>query len=53
MSNNINKKKSTLNQKEWIERFTKKEEKKKTYLNPNETFKPVLNKNTEKMLSKG
>lgn len=33
-------KKGTINEKEWLERFTKKEEKKKTYEDPNITFKP-------------
>jgi hypothetical protein len=31
---------SSLNEKEWIERMTKKEEKKKDYQDPNNTFKP-------------
>ena len=31
---------SDFNEKEWLERFTKKEEKKKTYEDPNTTFKP-------------
>ncbi len=41
---------STLNEKEWVERFTKKEEKKKTWQDPNTTFKPQISKKTEKML---
>ena len=45
-------KKGVYNEKEWLERFTKKEEKKKGYQDPNTTFKPQLNKNTEKLLSK-
>ncbi len=44
--------KSSLNKTEWLERFTKKEDKKKAYQDPNITFKPTLNKKTEKLLSK-
>lgn len=29
-----------FNEKEWVERFTKKEEKKNLYTDPNNTFKP-------------
>jgi hypothetical protein len=29
-----------FNEKEWVERFTKKEDKKKIYEDPNATFKP-------------
>ena len=47
-------KKTTLSESEWIERFTKKEEKKHTYDDPNATFKPKISKNTEKIIqSKG
>lgn len=45
-------KKGTYNEKEFLDRFTKKEEKKSTYKDPNTTFTPQLSKKTEKLLSK-
>lgn len=36
----LKKLKATLTEKEWVERFTKKEEKKKQWVDPNNTFKP-------------
>jgi hypothetical protein len=42
-----NKTRNPLNEKEWVERFTKKEEKKAQYTDPNTTFKPALSKKTE------
>ena len=43
--------KATLTDKEWVERFTKKEEKKKAWVDPNTTFKPQISKKTEKILA--
>lgn len=40
---------SEFNEKEWIVRFTKKEDKKRTYEDPNNTFKPQISKKTEKL----
>ena len=48
----VKKPKATLNEKEWLERFTKKEEKKATYQDPHTTFKPQISKKTEKILAK-
>jgi hypothetical protein len=45
------KKKSTLNEKEWVERFTKKDAPKKIYKDPNVTFKPQISKKTAEMLA--
>jgi hypothetical protein len=45
-------KKGTINEKEWIERFTKKEDKKEAYKDPNVTFKPQISKQTQKILDK-
>jgi len=44
-------KKTTMSQKEWLERFTNKEktEKKKEYVDPNTTFKPNIQKKSEKL----
>lgn len=33
-----------MNEKEWIERFTKREDKKKQYVDPHTTFKPQISK---------
>lgn len=46
------KKRSTLNEKEWVDRFTKKEAPKKPYTDPNVTFKPQISKKTAEMLEK-
>ena len=43
-------KKTITNEKEWIERFTKKEDKKPKYQDPNTTFKPQISKKTEQLL---
>jgi hypothetical protein len=53
MGSQIYSKKSQLNKDEWIQRFTKKELKKKLYEDPNTTFKPELNKKTAKILKGG
>ncbi|CDW84802.1 UNKNOWN [Stylonychia lemnae] len=45
------KQKQTFNEHEWLERFTKKEEKKKTYDDPNNTFRPQISKKAQQMLS--
>ena len=45
------KKQGKIDEKEWIERFTKKVEK-KTYEDPNITFKPKISKKTEELLTK-
>jgi ribosomal protein L25 (general stress protein Ctc) len=41
-----------VDEKVWIERLTKKEDKKKGYEDPHNTFKPQISKQTEKMIAK-
>lgn len=46
------KKKKGVNEQEWIDRLTKKEEKKKGYEDPNTTFKPQLSKKNRETIRK-
>lgn len=48
----MNKKKPVMNEKAFVERFTKKQEKKVDYKDPNTTFKPSISKQTKKILEK-
>ena len=45
-------KKTTMSQKEWLDRFATKEktEKKKEFVDPNTTFKPNIQKKSEKLV---
>ncbi len=40
-----------LDEKAWVERFTKKEDKKPKYHDPNTTFKPQISKKSEKIVA--
>ena len=45
----ISSKKTGYDEQEWLDRFTKKDHKKAEYQDPNMTFKPSINKKSEKI----